>query len=226
MMNQLAKDVQLSQQAVELLNQQHTLSIELKKHLTDRAKDLQAQLDKLNQAKEHLEEKMKEQPQPSSDIFQVDPKKISETTKKVVEEIIRTDKGTKKARCNEGVNMVYEQLTGNTDLAGKRANEMIKHMSKSPHWEKITTMSRAHELAQDGYIVVVGWHSQSVESGHVAVVVPGDMVKSKEWGCPVPLTMDTGGSARQASGMLSQGFGADKQPEIEFYVYKGPISKK
>jgi hypothetical protein len=39
------------------------------------------------------------------------------------------------------------------------------------------------------------------------------------------LTLDTGARARQAAGLLSQGFGKNKRSEIEFYVYKGPINK-
>jgi hypothetical protein len=239
-MDKLAQDIQLSQQAVELLSKQHVLSIDLKKHLTDRAKDLQIQLDNLNQTKDQLEKKIEEQPQPTSS--KVDPKKISEAAKNAVKAILESknppdpppvitkDKRGKliyqyKARCNEGVNMVYEQLTGNKDLNNKRANEMIEHMSQSPHWKKIDTMEDAHKLAEEGYIVVAGWHSHSAESGHVAVVVPGDMVKDEWWGCPVPLTLDTGAHARQAAGQLSKGFGKGKRQKIEFYVYQGPINK-
>jgi hypothetical protein len=38
--------------------------------------------------------------------------------------------------------------------------------------------------------------------------------------------MDTGASARQAAGPLSQGFGKDKKEKVEFYVYKCPINKQ
>ena len=220
------------------------LSKELQEQLGLRAKDLQAQLEKLNKTKEQLEKKMKEKAKPVNNSGKLNPDDVKDAAKNAVKAIlesknppdpppvITTNKSGKliyqyKARCNEGVNMVYEELTGNTDLAGKRANKMIDHFANPNNKWKEISLEDAHKLANEGYIVVAGWHSHSeTESGHVAVVVPGEMVESGNWKRDVPMSMDTGGSARQSAGPLTNGFGKDKQPpRTKFYVYKGPINK-
>jgi len=101
---------------------------------------------------------------------------------------------------------------------------MMDHWAKSGHWKEVT-LKDAHKLANEGEIVMVGWHSQSAESGHVAVVVPGKLQDSGSWGHPVPRTFDTGATARQSSDKLTNGFGKDKKLGTKFYVYKGPINK-
>ena len=73
---------------------------------------------------------------------------------------------------------------------------------------------------------MVGWHSQSAESGHVAMVVPGKPEYSGTWKRDVPMTMDTGARGKWASKKLSEGFGEDKIEGTKFYRYKGPINKQ
>jgi hypothetical protein len=103
---------------------------------------------------------------------------------------------------------------------------MVEHWASSPdNWEEVG-MYKAHEFANQGYFVVVGWHSHSAtESGHVAVIVPGGLQDSG-WKCKrVPLTMDTGAGHRWTSERLSNGFGTDKEDSVKFYRYKGPTKK-
>lgn len=115
-----------------------------------------------------------------------------------------------------------------------RANQMVELWASSPNnWEEIAmgqarelALKQAHELANQGYFVVVGWKNpDSKKSGHVAVVVPGKLQDSG-WKCKqVPMTMDTGEGHRWASGRLSEGFGTAKEDSVKFYRYKGPVNK-
>ena len=88
-------------------------------------------------------------------------------------------------------------------------------------------MGEAQALANQGYIVVAGWHSLSdTESGHVALIVPGEEEMSGKWGCKVPMTMDTGEDHRWSCKKLSEGFGKNKKEKTKFYIYKGPTNKQ
>lgn len=97
---------------------------------------------------------------------------------------------------------------------------MMEHSAKSGNW-KAVSLEEAHKLANEGEIVMVGWHSQSAESGHVAMVVPGKSEYSGKWKCNLPMTMDTGENKRWALKMLSYSFGKEKKETVKFFRYKG-----
>ncbi len=120
--------------------------------------------------------------------------------------------------------MVFEDLTGSQELRDMRANQMMEHWAKSKNWVEVD-LKDAHKLANEGEIVMVGWHSQSAKSGHVAMVVPGELQDSG-WKCKrVPLTMDTGSEGKWTSDKLSRGFGTGKEDSVKFYRYKEPTKK-
>ena len=137
----------------------------------------------------------------------------------------------KDAKCNIGVYSVFERLTGNTSLTGKTANAIVDHFADSPDWEEIP-MDQAQQLANEGNIVMVGWKNplaspRNTHSGHVAVVVPGEMQESGKdsWNCKVPVTFDVGKGVRQSRDKLTFGFGQSKKAGSKFYIYKGRIKK-
>ena len=137
----------------------------------------------------------------------------------------------KDAKCNIGVYSVFERLTGNTSLTGKTANAIVDHFADSPDWEEIP-MDQAQQLANEGNIVMVGWKNplaspRNTHSGHVAVVVPGEMGQSGEdrWNCQVPMTFDVGAGVRQSKNMLTKGLGKDKKATTKFYRYNPSVKK-
>ena len=55
--------------------------------------------------------------------------------------------------------------------------------------------------------------------GHVVAAVPGEAVYSTNWGCNVPMVMDTGEDKRYSSISVKYCFGKDKIPNVHFYLY-------
>ena len=82
-------------------------------------------------------------------------------------------------------------------------------------------MSAIQNFANQGHFVVAS-RSNPSGSGHVALVVPGEMVKGNWCGEPVtlPVVMDTGYNCREESQGLSRSFGRNKHSQVEFYIYK------
>ncbi len=85
-------------------------------------------------------------------------------------------------------------------------------------------MAAIQDLANQGHFVVVSWFNPDVgKSGHVALVVPGEMIWGtwcrKKW-MELPVVMDTGRKCRAESQKLSISFGPDKHNQVEFYSYK------
>jgi len=46
------------------------------------------------------------------------------------------------------------------------------------------------------------------------------------WKCHVPMAMDTGKGNRWACKKLSEGFGEDKKPRTQFFLFKEQIKKQ
>lgn len=87
--------------------------------------------------------------------------------------------------CNRFVNAVAVTL-GYKGLEGKRANEIFDFVSESPDWNKIGS-ENAVWLANKGFLVIAAWKNPDPEqSGHVAVVRPGEPCTSMKWGYRVP----------------------------------------
>ena len=100
---------------------------------------------------------------------------------------------------------------------------MVTVWENHPEYWVPTELSKAQELANAGYFVVVGWKNPDTgRSGHVSVVVPGKEVYSSSWGCYVPVTMDTGYKKRESYMSLSRGYGSNKKNYVKFYYYKKP----
>ncbi len=97
------------------------------------------------------------------------------------------------------------------------------------------------DKANHGYFVVSGWINEDPQkdkngniirdangnivykSGHVTVIVPGnlsDMKSSTSFGGKVPFTMDTGYGMREKSQKISLSYGSTKVPKVVFYYYK------
>jgi len=171
---------------------------------------------------------MKEQAQPANDSGKVNPDDISKVAKKALKKIEKDDVenrgGTQEACCNEGVSLVFEDLTGSQELRGMRANDMVEHWSSFPNTWKEIKMSEAQDLANQGYIVVAGAKAGPNEtSGHVVVIVPGEE-KEGGWGW-VPVAMDTGENKRWTSEKISKSWKEDRKQNVRFFLYKGPVNK-
>jgi len=73
-------------------------------------------------------------------------------------------------------------------------------------------------LADQGWFVVAG--KIETGSGHVCVIVSGEMSYSTSWGTNVPCAMDTGRNKRHTSEPLSKSWLSEDKEGIEFFVYK------
>ena len=139
-----------------------------------------------------------------------------------VDEVIKLS-GRTVARCNVGVNLVFKMLPSYTEhLDGMRANDMVKHWRTHPdEWVRLESGEEAQRMANDGWFVVVGWVNPIPgESGHVAVVVPGEMEWSGTYNKKMPVCMDTGYQMRAKKQSMSLSFGSNKIHDVEFYYYK------
>ena len=127
--------------------------------------------------------------------------------------------GEDMACCNISVRTIFKGLYNSNELDNMRANDMVEHWRRTPaHWEPIE-MDKAQELANSGYFVVAGYFATK-GSGHVVVIMPGEMSYSGTWKCLVPNTMDTGKEMRTEFQSFSYSFGSNKKGHVEFYYYK------
>lgn len=158
---------------------------------------------------------------------QVGPQTITSASAKTVQAMI--DKyGTQQAVCNYGVQDAFNRLFPGRELNGKRANEIVQYWLDTPDkWERIkqsslqATLDTVQQLANDGWFVVAGWQNNSSgRSGHVVVIVPGELQNGGRWQVNVPQAMDTGYKMRSPSQGLNYGFGKDKKDNIYFFKYK------
>ena len=96
-------------------------------------------------------------------------------------------------------------------------------MKNSSEWGKLNvSMSEIQNLANQGHFIVASWVNTSGGSGHVALVVPGEMQGGTwcgEW-IALPVVMDTGAECREESQKLSKSFGTNKHSQVEFYIYE------
>lgn len=143
--------------------------------------------------------------------------KISNAVEKAVKMTL-DEYGLEKAACNIGVKVVFNEIYTSKELNNKRANDMIDHCDNNPlKWEPIE-MSKAQELANQGWFIMAGWKAPT-GSGHVVVIVPGE--ESYGWGgIKIPVCMDTGSGMKNTKQKLSQSFGITKKNNIKFYKYK------
>lgn len=149
--------------------------------------------------------------------------KITQAAKNSVAKVIEKF-GREKAYCNKGVDYAFQELTGSTELSNFNANNMVRHWVSSSNWTKIN-MADAQSKANEGYFTVAGWINTKLrdngteESGHVVVIVPGEMKESARWGAKLPVAMDTGSGMRTTSQPLNYSFGYGKRNEILFFIY-------
>ena len=151
------------------------------------------------------------------------PAKITSAAKSIVNNLT-AKYGKKLAVCNFGVQEAFKAIFGSTNLPPGmtgRANDMAKAWANNlKNWQPIS-ISEAQDYANQGYFVVAGYSNPTPnKSGHVVVVVPGDKIYSKRWGCYIPCTMDTGQNKRTSKTTLNYSFGLDKKNAIHFYYYK------
>lgn len=132
--------------------------------------------------------------------------------------------GYKSSQCNRGVQAAFKNIFGDSNLPpGMKglANDMARAWRDNPkHWQAIP-LELAQSYANAGYFVVAGYiHPDPKESGHVVMIVPGTEKYSPNWGCRVPMTMDTGYRKRWDNMFLSDSFGPEKKKYIKYYFYK------
>lgn len=156
----------------------------------------------------------------NQDTHKTTPEKLTSAAKKGVE-IVIAKYGRVAAYCNQGVREAF-QAAFNKELPNLNANSLINYMKNSSEWSKLNvSMSEIQNLANQGHFIVPCWVNPS-GSGHVALVVPGEM----EWGkwcetpTALPVVMDTGAKCREESQKLSESFGKDKHSQVEFYIYE------
>lgn len=132
------------------------------------------------------------------------------------------EEGKYKAICNFSVHRMFEHLIGPLP-AGMRvkANKMTKYWIQHPEqWQPIS-LSQAQDYANKGYFVVIGWINPiEGESGHVMVVVPGEMQHSGKWGKKVPVVLEMGKGRRYAKTKLSTGMAPEKEQSMKVFYYK------
>ncbi|WP_234119140.1 hypothetical protein [Bacteroides thetaiotaomicron] len=153
-------------------------------------------------------------------------KKTAAIIKSVTESAVRkvlndhnNDKIT--AHCNEGVRNAFEKLFKSNILDNMNANTMTKYWINNPkQWEPIQ-MSKAQNLANEGYFVVAGYINPT-GSGHVVVIVPGTETLGNWNGTRtyLPNTMDTGSRMRSTSQPINRSFGKSKHNKVIFFKYK------
>ncbi|MCW5921681.1 MAG: RHS repeat-associated core domain-containing protein [Saprospiraceae bacterium] len=176
-----------------------------------------------------------------------DPEKLKQAAKNAVSTVTTNDpSGSLPARCNVGVSAAFKELTGSDELSSMRANQMIDYMKSSSNFTEVT-IDQVQELANQGEIVVAGYQSSSylknksllddqqkpdseISSGHVALAVPGEALKSggtwngqksKDMEGGIPNLMDTGRDMRAESQPANQSFGKGKQGDVKFFHYIG-----
>lgn len=155
--------------------------------------------------------------------------------------------------CSDFVRDVAAKRLGTKvpELEGQAKDQFDKLSSASNDlagsWKKLhfkaapeEALTNAQKLANHGRVVVVAWknpqwQNEPHNSGHVAMVVPGDkLTPSPAWsGMKVPNIAQAGGYLFEngktvtGSAPLSFGFSADKKDEMEIFVYDKPsIPKK
>lgn len=153
--------------------------------------------------------------------YRRDPREITRAAERAVA-IVINGYGDVQAACNIGVISAFKQLHNNsTELDGMRANDLTRYWSNDTtgRWVQVR-LEDTQELANRGEFVVAAWENPVPgEYGHVAVIVPGEMVSSDKWKTFVPQTMDTGIRKRESKQMLSIGFGPDKKETTKYFKY-------
>lgn len=96
-------------------------------------------------------------------------------------------------------------------VQGARANDMVTWLSsfeaRQRGWAAVSEHA-AHGCAEEGMLVVAGWHSRGQGPGHVAIVVPS-LEEPGTW-------IAQAGSRCFSRGLLAQGFG---QRAVDFYAH-------
>jgi hypothetical protein len=133
---------------------------------------------------------------------------------------ITTKYGSNAAYCNQGVNYAFEELTGNTELAGKNANDMVAQVEQSNNFTEIN-QNEVQLEANDGEIIIAG-KKETTKSGHVALAVPGEEESSKNWGGSAPMGMDTGKDKRWSQNGMNHSWSSNNG--VKFYKYIGTKS--
>lgn len=113
-----------------------------------------------------------------------------------------------------------------------RAKDQIRQLRMHPDWSYLPSsrnnqalqqmLYAAQDAANDGQFVVVGWENPfptAVNSGHVAVVLPGTPQYSSKWNMYVP-NIAQAGDKGAIEGKLSDGFGAAKKNNIEIFIHE------
>ena len=126
-----------------------------------------------------------------------------------------------KANCSASTARVVHDF-GLDDLDGKQANSQVDHMEA--HWDKVSKVD-AQRLANQGELVVAGRKDSS--HGHVAIVVPGEMVWSGKRKDHYPLVaggaLDSDHPGQPGNAYSAEGHGAnfawggDKSDEVTYY---------
>ncbi len=99
-----------------------------------------------------------------------------------------TPMNERKTFCNMGVNYIATGM-GWTGFKNMLANEIVKFMETSNMWERVS-LAVAQDSANAGWLVILG--IIDIPHGHVAVVMPGQGVKSSKWLDTAPLIANIG----------------------------------
>jgi len=119
--------------------------------------------------------------------------------------------------CNFFVRDVAAAAKGYLSLRDLSANEQIRFMAFSPEWFE-GPVDAAHAWAGQGKLVIAGHEEEG--HGHVAIVLPGDMVMSGKWGACLPLIAQAGKSTFYGK-PLSYGFTPEAKPRFYVLLDKG-----
>ncbi|AKL98520.1 hypothetical protein [Endomicrobium proavitum] len=132
----------------------------------------------------------------------------------------------KPLRCN--LDAIAELKDRNISLPNKSANEIDNYLKTSPVWKLIARMKgkldhgAAYIAAKSRKAIVVTYNSHSARSGHVAVVSgKKQMAYSNSFKAQVPYAWGSVNGEDPQLTLLSLQFAADKEPQMNYYVYVG-----
>jgi hypothetical protein len=148
-------------------------------------------------------------------------------------------KGNGQTHCNQFAHAFAKLAFGYDGFEGKTANEIVADLRKREiGWDAVAgknlqeRLKNARDWANEGYLVVASLEEKP--HGHIAIVVPGDLVKSGQWGLDVPEIAQAGRQrvvkernkyGRETMSVfgreaMSYGFEAKDKDKIEIFIRK------
>lgn len=124
--------------------------------------------------------------------------------------------------CN-GVDYMFQELTGSKALHQKTANQIMNLLYTSDHWGEMP-ISDIQEAVNSGMIIIAGTSNEK-GPGHVVGLNTGEQVFSNKWRANVPVAMDSGEDKLWTRKSINYSWKPESKSDIKFYYYRGPMYK-